>query len=297
MSKLLNLKSWFSLADAVKRLNSSLEETISEQDLLQFALEGYLTIGLHLRNSPVENVAKACVVDPAASQQHSSAEQGAQSIHQTASVNFNNSTIKWLRTDDAQIVNYLNGPHSLLLADCPLLVDWLHALAFQSRQDPTAPMTDGHLVSDNEGNVWRLLQHSSVHVNLLPDGTMRPNQTAFFPNVEHPDRADLCIKRTDIEMFEHWVEEVASSSASQQNPSESATQPLQDRTTLLAMLGAIVDLMTQKDRFGKPNSVFKNKAALVAAIEENYSGVHGLSKRSVDAKLAEATHALTERTK
>ncbi|MGY6154117.1 hypothetical protein [Paraburkholderia graminis] len=50
MSKLFNLKEWVTLPDAAKHLSAVFGEDVAEADLLQFALEGRLTLSIHFVN-------------------------------------------------------------------------------------------------------------------------------------------------------------------------------------------------------------------------------------------------------
>lgn len=50
MSKLSDLKKWFNLKDAAKRLNSSFEEDITVRDILQAILDGELELSWYLNN-------------------------------------------------------------------------------------------------------------------------------------------------------------------------------------------------------------------------------------------------------
>ncbi|SFU32451.1 hypothetical protein SAMN05216417_101233 [Nitrosospira multiformis] len=50
MSKLLKLKKWLTISDAVRYLEIVLGEEISEADVLRFALDGHLTLSVDLVN-------------------------------------------------------------------------------------------------------------------------------------------------------------------------------------------------------------------------------------------------------
>ena len=50
MSKLFSLKEWVTLPDAAKHLSAIFGEDVAEADLLQFALEGRLTLSVHFVN-------------------------------------------------------------------------------------------------------------------------------------------------------------------------------------------------------------------------------------------------------
>lgn len=50
MSKLFNLKKWVTLVDAAKRLSMTFDEEVKISDLLQFALDGHLTLSVDFPN-------------------------------------------------------------------------------------------------------------------------------------------------------------------------------------------------------------------------------------------------------
>ena len=50
MSKLFNLKKWVTLDDAAKRLSMTFNEEVKIKDLLQFSIDGHLTISVDFPN-------------------------------------------------------------------------------------------------------------------------------------------------------------------------------------------------------------------------------------------------------
>ena len=51
MSKLLKLKEWLTLEDAVNHISKKLDETITIADLYRLALDGHLKLSLYFVNS------------------------------------------------------------------------------------------------------------------------------------------------------------------------------------------------------------------------------------------------------
>lgn len=60
------------------------------------------------------------------------------------------------------------------------------------------------------------------------------------------------------------------------------------------IIGALLTIMLGKSRSGQPRSIFKNQAAVVEAITEQFHGLPGLSKRTLDRKFAEARRHLAQ---
>jgi hypothetical protein len=60
------------------------------------------------------------------------------------------------------------------------------------------------------------------------------------------------------------------------------------------IIGALLAVMLGKSRSGHPRSIYKNQAAIVEAITEQFPGLPGLSKRTLDRKFAEARRHLAQ---
>lgn len=60
------------------------------------------------------------------------------------------------------------------------------------------------------------------------------------------------------------------------------------------IIGALMMVMLGKSRRGQPQSIYKNQAAVVEAITEQFPGIPGLSKRTLDRKFAEARRHLAQ---
>ncbi|MCY1400434.1 hypothetical protein D9M71_155240 [compost metagenome] len=60
------------------------------------------------------------------------------------------------------------------------------------------------------------------------------------------------------------------------------------------IIGALLAVMLGKSRSGQPRSIYKNQAAVVEAITEQFPGLPGLSKRTLDRKFAEARRHLAQ---
>lgn len=60
------------------------------------------------------------------------------------------------------------------------------------------------------------------------------------------------------------------------------------------IIGALLTVMLGKSRSGRPRSIYKNQAAVVEAITEQFPGIPGLSKRTLDWKFAEARRHLAQ---
>ncbi|QBZ92869.1 protein kinase [Pseudomonas viciae] len=67
----------------------------------------------------------------------------------------------------------------------------------------------------------------------------------------------------------------------------------QSKASFLNVIGALVNTMLSSSEAGRRHSIFDNQAAIVDSITAHYSGVPGLSKRSLDEKFAAGRRSLS----
>jgi hypothetical protein len=95
-----------------------------------------------------------------------------------------------------------------------------------------------------------------------------------------------------------YVVRIASLRAFEQSvlddPSSSNDKPLgrREETTLLNIAGGMLGLLLGQSPAGKPLSVFKSQAAVIDALIATYPGRPGISKRTLEEKLALARRLL-----
>ncbi|WP_330212023.1 hypothetical protein [Pseudomonas sp. Z18(2022)] len=75
-----------------------------------------------------------------------------------------------------------------------------------------------------------------------------------------------------------------------------ANSKLSDRSEIgyLKIIGALLELILGSSPSGKPHSVFNSQSSIVDSITAHYSGVTGLSKRSLDEKFAAGRRSLAQ---
>jgi len=67
-----------------------------------------------------------------------------------------------------------------------------------------------------------------------------------------------------------------------------------EENSLLATVGALVELMLGKSKSGKRHSVYETQAAIIDAIEAHFPNTPGLKRRTLEGRFAEARKALPE---
>ena len=68
----------------------------------------------------------------------------------------------------------------------------------------------------------------------------------------------------------------------------------QSKASFLNVIGALVDTMLSSSEAGRRHSIFDSQAAIDDSITAHYSGVKGLSKRSLDEKFAAGRRSLSQ---
>ncbi|KTB77668.1 hypothetical protein AO069_18135 [Pseudomonas syringae pv. syringae PD2774] len=66
------------------------------------------------------------------------------------------------------------------------------------------------------------------------------------------------------------------------------------KTSFLNVIGALVNIMLGSSKAGRRHSIFDSQASIVDSITAHYSGVAGLSKRSLDEKFAAGRRSLAQ---
>lgn len=74
----------------------------------------------------------------------------------------------------------------------------------------------------------------------------------------------------------------------------SQSKPLDPRaeTAYLNIIGGLLGLMLSNSPSGKPQSVFKNQAAIISSMEAHYPNKYGLSEENLQKKFADAKKSL-----
>jgi hypothetical protein len=301
MSKLYKLKDWFSLEDAAKRLSSGLGEPVSSDDVLQLVVEGHISLSWYARHVPAERVAKACLlhyllpgigvfekeagpreyVGPVS--WHGDWAYRVHTGHKEGDAIKPYASLEWVSIYGKQVVERIDGLYRLELTECGALKDWVHSLLTHTGGELIT--LDGFFVSDQEGVMWRVLEHNPGGEYKSPDGTIKKLKPFYHPGGDFPEPEELVIQRSDIEAFETRIA-----------PGNQFLTPAispRERETLLNITGGLLGLLLGRTPAGKPQSVFESQAAVIDALLAHYEGKAGIAKRTLEEKLALAKRNLT----
>lgn len=119
----------------------------------------------------------------------------------------------------------------------------------------------------------------------LNDQWKRKPSSRYYPAAGLPTDAVYVVRTVSLRAFEQLVFEDSSSAND---------KPLgrREETTLLNIAGGLLRLMLGQSPGGKPHSVFKSQTAVIDALIATYPGKPGISKRTLEEKLALAQRTL-----
>lgn len=111
-----------------------------------------------------------------------------------------------------------------------------------------------------------------------------PDGCSVFQRCEDLER-ELSISRAEIAALQTAKQDAAAI--------EKSIAP-RERNTLLNIIGGLLGLMLSKTPAGKSQSVFKDQAAIIAALLVHYPNKTGISQRTLDGNFAAANRMLNQ---
>lgn|GEM_PF-5749014 len=298
MSRLHKLKEWFSLEDAAKRLSSGLQEPVTVEDILQLALEGHLPLSWYARHIPAQQVTLRCTLDHVLGTLldrgdpkeyigdafwHGDCAYRMYAGYTKGDVLLPYASLGWGPAYHEKTIMRLDGLYRLELSECGALKEWVHSLLTSTGGELMS--LDGFYVSDGEGIMWRIMDHSSGGQYQDPiSGSEKTLEAFFYPSGEFPDPAELVIQRVDIESFETKIT----------GDEQRAEKPIAARaeTTYQNIIGGLVFLMLGKTPAGRPQSVYETQTAIIEALLAQFEGKPGISRRTLEEKLSQARRTI-----
>lgn len=262
MRKLYNLKSWYSLEDAAKRLTITLGEDFSVKDMLQLTVEGHLPLSWNIRHVAAQEIApytRICNWDSLCIAQgevfYKSAQNKLGYIMPLPQVENGNAygsdtlTVMPCLKVQSEVVEYLDGPHRLDLEMCGAIKDWVISLITGTGGELIS--LDGYFVRDSNGGLWRIMNRftkeemeakNKARLGLpppLPPGYKKPfnHYDYFYPSGDSPDEQDLGIIKNDMEAFEA----LALNTKPAQHAKEKSLSPKERDSLLKLVLGMAID--------------------------------------------------------
>jgi hypothetical protein len=177
VEKNYNLKAWFSLEGAARRLSVDLDEEVSVQNVIELVIEGRLAISWRAKQVHGQVVVPFSTL---------SAQEG------------------WRALTDDRPIAQLDGPYRLELGLCGSVCDWINSSLTETGGE--LDRKNGLLVSDGDGNIWQIMEYRPGDRYRIKMQWERLDGT-YHPSMSFPHQADLVIQRRDIEAFEQALGE------------------------------------------------------------------------------------------
>jgi hypothetical protein len=147
---------------------------------------------------------------------------------------------------------------------------------------------------------WIAREFPSDKPAFLFDEIERKTHAAINADVFRALQADRDAARAELAQARAWADETIAKMNTMQGDHDSLLARVQKmnapgeraETTYLNIIGGLLALMLGKSPAGKPQSVFNNQAAIIAALLANHPGKPGISARTLQDKFAEAKRSL-----
>lgn len=147
---------------------------------------------------------------------------------------------------------------------------------------------------------WMAKHYPDQKPAFLFDEIERKIHTAINADAFRALQADRDAARAELEMAITWAEEIDCKMEAMCGERDSLRAMVEKmnapgeraETTYLNIIGAMLALMLGKSPAGKPQSVFNNQAAIIAALLGHHEGKPGISARTLEDKFAAAKRSL-----
>ncbi|GLU32561.1 hypothetical protein WKR88_17920 [Trinickia caryophylli] len=285
MSKLFSLKEWVTLPDAATHLSAVFGEEVSEADLLQFSLEGRLTLSVNFVNGAYARYGR--IVGPESvewgdlpSLESIPGHDGATHIRFMRSlklyedrdqyVNFGNDVIKIDGVWDLPLLggDRLDVEHrfQMLIGGHPVTSTNLEG-SFVQRADLVCQlqesMDDNEYAAGSSAQLTKLKQfineeklpaeegdallkvHAEMRKKFLADRKARPASEGYYPAGGLPEDRNLVVRTSNLASFIQSVSVVPSV--------EPSTLSTRERESLQKQIGALALLLAEKNGRYKKN--------------------------------------------
>lgn len=189
---------------------------------------------------------------------------------------------------------------------CRIIHDAIESRTLAASRE-NGKVTDEHIaperrhVSREHLKAWIAKEHPADKPAFLFDEVERKTHSAITADTFRALQADRDAARTELEKAKAWAAETIREMDAMRGERDSlramvdkASAPGERaETTYLNIIGAMLALMLGKSPAGKPQSVFDNQAAIIAALLGHHEGKPGISARTLEDKFAAAKRSLT----
>lgn len=189
---------------------------------------------------------------------------------------------------------------------CRIIHDAIESRTLAASRE-NGKVTDDHIaperrhVSREHLKAWIAKEHPADKPAFLFDEVERKTHSSINADHFRALQADRDAARAELEKAKAWAAETIREMDAMRGERDSlramvdkASAPGERaETTYLNIIGAMLALMLGKSPAGKPQSVFDNQAAIIAALLGHHEGKPGISARTLEDKFAAAKRSLT----
>ncbi|WP_157381260.1 protein kinase [Tepidiphilus margaritifer] len=156
-------------------------------------------------------------------------------------------------------------------------------------------------VSREHLRAWIAKEHPADKPEFLFDEIERKTHAAINADAFRALQADRDAARAELERAKAWAADTIREMDALRGERDSLRAMVERmnipgeraETTYLNIIGAMLALMLGKSPAGKPQSIYDNQAAIIAALLGHYEGKPGISARTLEEKFAAAKRSLT----
>jgi len=156
-------------------------------------------------------------------------------------------------------------------------------------------------VSREDLRAWIAKEHPADKPEFLFDEIERKTHAAINADAFRALQADRDAARAELEKAKAWAADTIREMDALRGERDSLRAMVERmnipgeraETTYLNIIGAMLALMLGKSPAGKPQSIYDNQAAIIAALLGHYEGKPGISARTLEEKFAAAKRSLT----
>lgn len=281
LGKTYQLKNWYWLDDAAKRLSETLDQVLTTAEVLDLCIEGHLPLSWYTRGVSARKVAPYTLLvgrgfsselvefDRTLSEMTNKTGLGAPD---DGSPDRLEKYVGLWPSDGEHEIFALKGPYVLDLEICGGVRDWLIGLV--TGADSDLVLIDGFILSDADGTLWQ------------PVASTKADRDSYFPSGELPDYRELGCRRVDIEEFE---QQLLGSTDKQLRPVGE-----KERGNLLRLIGSLLELMTGTESIQRTRPRFPSEEKIKNDIEAFFGSAPGLSKSQLNRVFPMAKSAIKE---
>ena len=264
MSKIPKLKTWLPIEDAAARLSLLTDEPVLPRDLIQFAIDGHVSLSMYLF-SPVLALSAEVIETPRElfGREVEYLPTKEQVIEAGEMLSY--------QVPPSIIQVYPDKGHTLsgLVDVAAHTATETYRSLYITTDTGTPDENRPFMFVEQDGRLYELRERGYT-----PDGLSAGTVEAR----DIPEGAKLVIRVSELNRLE----------------AELGGKPLdgRERVAYNNLIGALIDTMLHGKRWGEPVTKFADQDDVIKYLTENYRGRYGISERSLEGKFAAANEAI-----